>query len=974
METHGFELIRDEHIEELNTQAKLYRHIETGAEFLSMENDDENKVFGITFRTPPKDSTGIAHIMEHSVLCGSKKYPLKEPFIELVKGSLKTFLNAMTYPDKTTYPVASQNEQDFYNLVDVYLDAVLNPLIPKETLEQEGWHYELDEEGGDIQFKGVVFNEMKGVYSSPDSLLYRGTQQTLFPDNTYGVDSGGNPVNIPDLTYEQFKSFHETYYHPSNARIYFYGDDNPARRLELLETYLKGYTRLELDSSIQLQAALAAPQQAKEYYEAGEGDTSKKSMMTLSWLLPENTDHEQSMLLGILSYMLVGTPASPLRKALMDSGLGEELTGGGLAGHLRQMYFSTGLKGIAEDDAGQVEQIILTTLAQLAQEGFDPDLIEAALNMTEFHLRENNTGSYPRGLSLMIDVLSTWLHGHDPIEAARYEGPLQKTKQVLTSADQNTYISAPLQTLIQEHFLDNTHRVSFVLAPKEGVQKQQEEEELQRLQNAQKGMDEQALKDVLEHTQYLKKLQATPDAPEVLAKLPSLQLSDLDRQGKNIPIAVEEHDDAEILYHDLFTNQVIYLDIGFDLSTLKKEWLPYLSLFGKALVEIGTETEDEVQIAQRIRRKTGGIWPSSMLTKHVDSDAPIAKLFLRGKVAADKMDDLLDILHDLLLHVRLDNQKKFSQMVRRAKANVEASMIPSGHSVVNTRLSAKFSRISQLSEYMGGIHKLMFLRELAERVETDWEGVLTTLEAIRSHLINRSTALCNVTADSATWAHFKPKLKQFISALPHGEIRRQEWNFDSNLNHEGLIIPAQVNYVGKGANLYDLGYTYHASVSVITKFLRTSWLWEKVRVQGGAYGGMCQFSRRTGTFTFLSYRDPNILATLDAYDQSSTFLSKIELSDHELTRNIIGTIGDIDGYQLPDSKGYTSMMRHITGESDVFRQQLREEVLSTTAEHFRSFGDVLKTFNEQALVVVLGSKEALEEASQQQALELLKIL
>ncbi|KPV51572.1 peptidase M16, partial [Kouleothrix aurantiaca] len=407
MTTFGFELVEDRDIPEINTRAQLYRHAKTGAELLSLQNDDENKVFGITFRTPPSDSTGVAHILEHSVLCGSRKYPVKEPFVELIKGSLQTFVNAMTYPDKTCYPVASQNVQDFYNLIDVYLDAVFFPRLTPAVLQQEGWHYELDTPDGPLSYKGVVYNEMKGVYSSPDSVLGEQSQQVLFPDTTYSVDSGGNPRNILDLTFEQFTDFHTRYYHPSNSRIFFYGDDDPTERLKLLDAYLSEFERAEVDSAVALQSRFDEPRRVARTYAGTQEDGEKKAMLTLNWMLDEIADIETDLGLGILSYILIGTSASPLRKALIDSGLGEDLTGGGLNDSLRQMTFSVGLKGIDSHDADAVEALILQTLTQLAQAGIDPETVDAAMNTVEFSLRENNTGSFPRGIALMLRALNT---------------------------------------------------------------------------------------------------------------------------------------------------------------------------------------------------------------------------------------------------------------------------------------------------------------------------------------------------------------------------------------------------------------------------------------------------------------------------------------------------------------------------------------------------------------------------------------
>ena len=456
---HGFELLREEQIQELNSRARLYRHVQSGAQVLSLENTDENKVFGVAFRTPPADSTGIAHIMEHSVLGGSQKYPLKEPFVQLIKGSLHTFLNAFTWPDRTVYPVASTNLQDFYNLVDVYLDAVFHPLITPQHLDQEGWHYELEDPAAPLVYKGVVFNEMKGVYSSPDSLLYRAAQQSLFPDTTYGLDSGGDPRVIPQLTYEQFKRFHATYYHPSNAHVFFYGDDDPSERLRRLDEVLRTFAAQPVDGQIALQPRFAEPRTVVVQVPAdADSDFTKKAMVDVNWALPEITEPSLIMALSVLSYAVIGTQASPLRKALVDSGLGEDVMGG-LGSGLRQLTFSAGLKGILQADAPAVEALILDTLAQLAVDGIDPDMVEAAVNSIEFSLRENNTGSYPRGLSLYMRVLPNWLYGYDPFEPMHYELPLAVVKQRL-AAD-----STFLGQLIRTYLLDNTHRLTVVAEP-----------------------------------------------------------------------------------------------------------------------------------------------------------------------------------------------------------------------------------------------------------------------------------------------------------------------------------------------------------------------------------------------------------------------------------------------------------------------------------------------------------------------------
>jgi Zn-dependent M16 (insulinase) family peptidase len=606
--THGFEKVWVRETPELRTRAELLRHSKTGAEMLSLSNDDENKVFGITFRTPPLDSTGVAHILEHSVLCGSRKFPVKEPFVELLKSSLKTFLNAMTYPDKTCYPVASQNAKDLYNLVDVYLDAVLYPRLNPFVFQQEGWHFEVEEANGSLLYKGVVFSEMKGAYSSPENLLAELSQQSLFPDTPYGFDSGGNPDEIPRLTFDLFKAFHETYYHPSNARIYFYGDDDPEDRLRIVNEYLKDFEYRKVDSAVIRQRRLDQPRRmTRAFASGGNGEHGGKGMLTLNWLLEETLDAELNLAFHMLEYILLGMPGSPLRKALIDSKLGEDLAGEGLGSDIREMYFSTGLKGMDPEKADRVEALILDTLSSLVTKGIDPHNVEAAQNTLEFTLRENNTGSYPRGLALMLRSLSTWLYDGDPLALIAFESPLESLKKKI-STNRNLF-----EEMVDRYFLKNPHRTRLLLRPDPGMAKKQEESEKQRLADIRASMNPSDFDQVLATAAELKEIQTTPDSPEALATVPTLKLSDLSRFNKTIPLLPLKEKEAEILYHDLFTSGIAYLDLGFNLHALPQRTLPYLPLFGRALLEMGTETEDFVALSQRISRKTGGIRPTFTL-------------------------------------------------------------------------------------------------------------------------------------------------------------------------------------------------------------------------------------------------------------------------------------------------------------------------------------------------------------------------
>lgn len=956
---HGFELVSDRTIPELNTRARMWRHERTGAQFLSLENDDENKVFGITFGTPPTDSTGIAHIMEHSVLCGSRKYPVKEPFVELLKGSLKTFLNAMTYPDKTAYPVASQNAQDLYNLADVYLDAVFYPNITPYTLKQEGWHYELEDLDGALTYKGVVYNEMKGAYSDPEGLLYRRIEQALYPDTIYGVDSGGDPAEIPNLTYEQFKAFHERYYHPSNAMIYFYGDDDPEERLRFLDSYLKEFDRQEIALPIEEQPAFPAPRRTVYHYASGDGDDADRAMVAATWVVGDVLDTEQVMALSVLSHILIGTPASPLRKALIDSGLGTDLVGGGLEPDVRQMFFSTGLKGVAPQNIDQVEALILDTLRSLASEGIDPEMIEASMNTMEFALRENNTGAYPRGLILMMRALRTWLHGGDPLDMLSFEGRLSALKERL-AADPRLF-----EGMIERHLLNNTHRATVIMEPDPELGAQLEARERARLDEVYGRMSEDERRQVQEEMQTLKRMQETPDSPEALATIPSLTLEDLEPKIKTIPCEALTLAEMPALYHELFTNGIVYLDLGFNLYALPQDYLPYVNLFSRALLETGTATQDYVKLAQRIGRKTGGIRPAAFTSALPNDAAGIAWLFLRGKATVENTGELLAILRDVLTTARLDNRERFRQIVLEEKADQESSLVPAGHAMVSSRLKSRFTTADWAAEQMGGLEYLFFLRKLVDQIEQDWPSVQSALEAMREMLLNRSAMIVNVTLDRAGWDEVRPALEGFLSELPANARTLHPWQPPEMTGDEGLVIPAQVNYVGKAGNLYDLGYAYNGSAVVITNFLRATWLWERVRVHGGAYGGFCHFDRRSGVFGYVSYRDPNLLDTLHVYDQAGRFLRELDLPQDELVKGIVGAIGQLDVYQLPDAKGFTSLARYLLGETDEERQRIRDEVLGTTLDDFKRFGEVLEELASVGQIVVLGGADAIARANQQ---------
>lgn len=960
-----FELLREEYVKEISGTARLWRHKNTGAEVLSVINKDENKCFGVAFRTPPPDSSGVAHILEHSVLCGSEKFPVREPFVELLKGSLQTFLNAFTFPDKTCYPVASTNLQDFYNLVDVYIDAVFHPRISEDILRQEGWHVEAESADAPWVYKGVVYNEMKGAYSTPDSVLAEQSQQAVFPDMLYSLDSGGEPEAILGLTYEGFKNFHETLYHPSNARFFFWGDDPEERRLEILAAELARHQRKDVRSAIPLQPHRDTPRLIEVPYAAGEDED--RALFTVSWLLCETADVTAALTLEMLEHILEGLPGSPLRKALIESGLGEDMTGVGLETDLRQMYYSVGLKGLEPGDVAEAEMLIHETLAALAEDGIAPEAVEAAVNSVEFDLRENNSGRFPRGLSAMVQSLATWLYDGDPLAPLAWEAPLADIKGRLTKGEK------VFEDALRRYFLNNEHRATVVLLPDRTLGQRREDAEKAKLERIQAACSPEERAHLVAETRRLQEAQEKPDSPEALATIPGLALKDLPTRNTTIPLE-KRGEDIPFLLHDLDTSGVAYCSALLSLNAVPQRLMPLVPLLGRALTEMGTQQHDFVNMGMRIAAKTGGVWASPFLATTRETQRPLAYLSVGGKAVSTKVDDLFSLLQEILLEPNFDQRDRFSQMLLEAKARLEHGLVAAGHGAVSLRLRARYSVTGWLEELMGGVSHLQAVRELAHRVDTDWDSVLADLRELHSCIVRAPGMVLDCTADAATGGHVEKLSRTLAAALPqHAAPAAPAWQCPVLPATEAFVAPAQINYVGKGANLYQMGYRYDGSAQVILRYLRMGYLWEKVRVQGGAYGAFCSLDRLSGTLVQASYRDPSVQRTLRAYDEVGTYLCNFHPDARELTSAIVGAIGDLDTHMLPDAKGAASLARYLTGDTDEHRQTMRDQILATTGQHFRDFADMMEAVARKGSVCVLGGS-ATESAAAEEGWEVQKLL
>lgn len=966
MSSHGFILVKEEEVQELASKVKFYKHKKSGAELLSFVNNDENKVFGVSFRTPPADSTGVAHILEHSVLCGSEKYPVKEPFVELLKGSLQTFLNAFTYPDKTCYPVASANEADFRNLIDVYLDAVFFPVISEEIFRQEGWHLTAEKSQGPFSFKGVVYNEMKGAFSSPESVLNRYSLNALFPDTVYAQESGGDPAVIPDLTYEAFKSFHASYYHPSNGRFFFWGDDNEEDRLTQVGEVLNRFTAIELDSTIDKQKAWAEPRTDEVSFASSGND---KGMVVVNWLGPDVMEVYEGLALRMLDHILIGQPASPLRRALIESGLGEDLAGSGLTTELRQLTFDVGLKGVNPEKAKEIETLILKTLQELVDEGIPATYIEAGINTVEFELRENNTGRFPVGLAVMLRSLTTWLHDGDPLAPLRFEESLTKIKNAVAKKE-------PIfEELIKKWFLDNAHRLTVSLKPDAELSEKMSFEEKERVDAFITNFDDSGRKELVEKAEYLEKWQAEPDQEEDLARIPRLGLKDMPQDNQTIPYSWYDETMVPSMFHGLATGGIVYSELAFDLAGVENTKIPYLPLLGRAILEMGTKSKDFVELNMDIARKTGGIDSSCLFMSSVEEVGQSRERFiLTGKTTPDKLTDLFDLMVEVLLEADLDQKDRFLRMVLEEKARQEHRLIPAGHMVVASRLMSGFSHAGALSESTGGISYILFLRSLIDKIQEDWSLVLKDLEDLRDAIFTRSGLIINNTALEEQKKEIIPLVNSLASKLKEGaKLTPAQRDNRVLAGAEALIVPAQVNYAGKGINLFAHGYKWHGSARVILKYLRTGYLWENVRVRGGAYGCMCGLNRASGGLYFVSYRDPSILPTLKIYDDLANYLQNNEPQKAALDTAIVGAIGELDAYLLPDAKGRASFSRYLSGDSEELRQTMREEILNTQAKDFKTFGEAMMDLKDYGVVCALGG-DSLREVADDGGWDILPII
>lgn len=957
---HGFRIRRIEQVPEIRVTLYEGEHEKTGALLLHLHSDDRENLFSIGFRTPPRDSTGVPHILEHSVLAGSERYPLKDVFNELLKGSLQTFLNAFTYPDKTIYPVASQDRRDFFNLARVYADLVLRPRLRRETFLQEGHHLEFAADGTP-SLSGIVFNEMKGVYSSPESLMYKALQENLYPESPYAFDSGGDPERIPDLTYEQFREFHRTYYSPTNARFFLYGDIPIEAHLRFLNGILAGIGRVAVDSTIALQPRWSGPRSVHGQFPVGEDEeTAGKTTVNLAWMTAPNTDARRAMLLTIVADLLVGSAASPLRKALIDSRLGEDLSPlTGLERDLAQIAFAVGLRGTEPDRSPAIEALILETLQKVAAAGFDRELVEGTLHQIEFHGRELVRSAYPYGIVLMGRAYHTWLYDGDPLAELNFPRTIAAIRQEWGSRP------ALFQEVLRTELIENPHRLLSVMEPSRTYQREREEEAGQRLAALNASLTPEAKQALRAETEAMQRFQSEPDTPEAAATLPRLSPTEISREIETIPTEGLNIGGVPALRHELFANGIVYLDLSFDVSALPEELQPWLPLLGKLTTQMGAAGLTYEEMAKRISLKTGGLGAKLATGITADGTGDWQQLCISVKALTRNIDEAVAVVRDILTAGDLDDAARMQDLLLEKKNGLRASVVPSGHLFAQMAAAAELSRSGRRSEQWHGRTQLRFLTDKTEGFPAVAAEVRQALRQLREALFTRSRLRLNLTAEAEGLDRIEKAAEFLVGALPEGESPARPPAPARSPSDIGIAIPAQVCYVAKALTAPPYRDELAAPLYVLARFLSNGDLYRRIRVRGGAYGGACRYEPLGRLFAFFSYRDPHLSETLDHYREAVAAALASPIPAEELDKAVIGAVGALDRPLDPAGRGYTALIRDLSSLTDDDRRRFRSAVLDVTADQLRGAArQYFPAAEKEAVVAVCAAEDRLRKANE----------
>ena len=931
----AYEVVTEEELTDIHSRGWLLRHKKTGARVMLIENEDENKVFNIAFRTPPKDSTGVAHILEHSVLCGSKEFPLKDPFVELVKGSLNTFLNAMTYPDKTCYPVASCNDQDFQNLMHVYLDAVFYPDIYKreEIFRQEGWNYHLEQPEGPLKYNGVVYNEMKGAFSSPDEVLEREIMNHLFPDTTYGCESGGDPKNIPDLSYENFLNFHRTYYHPSNSYIYLYGNMDMEEKLAFLdEHYLSHFDYLDVDSTIQEQKAFESCQDVTLEYPVAENEGEEdNTYLSYNMVAGNAMDSQMAMAFEVLDYALLSAPGAPLKQALLDAKIGKDIYGSYDDGIL-QPYFTIVAKGSNPDKKEQFVSVIRQVLGDIVKNGIDQKAVEAGINYFEFRYREADFSSYPKGLMYSLDILGDWLY-----EEAH---PFAQVQQLAVFEN--------LKKAVKEGYFEELIR-KYLL-----------EEKLEAYRSS---LSDEELNAMVERTKALEAYQEAEEDPEALKCIPMLKRSDIKKEAGTFVNEELSVDDSLFLYHDVCTNGIGYVDLMFKTDSIAPEQIPYLGLLKSVLGYVDTEHYTYGELFNEINASTGGINCGVEVFDRADStDAFQAMFSVRGKALYPKLDFLFEMVEEILNTSKLDDTKRLYEIIAAVKSRAQVSLTGAGHSTAVLRSTAYSSSMAAFQDEMAGIGYYQFIEKLEKDFDQRKEETVKELRKLMKEILRPENFMISYTGERESLETVKKLAASVKAGLCTEPVEKYQEKLICVKKNEGFKTSGQVQYVAQTGNFKKKGLEYTGALEILKVILSYDYLWINLRVKGGAYGCMSGF-KRNGESYLVSYRDPHLKRTLDVYKGIPDYIRNFQADERDMTKYVIGTISGKDVPKTPQMKGAVSKNAYFCGVTEEMIQKERDQILNASVEDIHALAVIIEAVLAADQICVVGSESKVSEAS-----------
>lgn len=953
----AYELIKEKTVSDLNSKGLLYKHKKTGARVFVLSNDDDNKVFYIGFRTPPYDSTGLPHILEHSVLCGSVKYPVKDPFVELCKGSLNTFLNAMTYPDKTVYPVASCNDTDFKNLVDVYLDSVFNPKIyeHEEIFSQEGFRYEINDKDDELTINGVVYNEMKGAFSTPDDMMDREIFSTLFPDTAYGFESGGDPDVIPTLTYEKFLDFHSKYYHPSNSYIYLYGDMDVDEYLDYLDSdYLSHYEKEDIDSKLSFQEPFSDTKVIKkEYSITKDEETDDKTYLSYNVVIDTSLNRELYLAFQVIDYCLIGAPGAAITERLLKSGLVSDVDSVYENGIL-QPYYSIVAKGANEKDLDDFMGIIRDELSNAVSHGLDKDMIRAGINVFEFKYREADYGRYPKGLMYGLQALDSWLYDENEpflhIEA-------NSTYAYLKEQAETDYF----EKLIEKYLLNNKHSSIVVLKPKKGLTSKKDKELKEKLANYKKSLSDDDIDALVRKTHALKEYQEKEDSPEALMKIPLLKISDIKREIKRYEYAENMAGDVKTITHEIFTNGIGYVSLCFDISSMDKYYLPYAALMCNILSYMNTKNYTYTELTNKININTGGILTvAAVLNDYVEYEAYTPFIRVRVKTLYDKLPEAFDLMHELIINTDFSDENRLLELLNMLKARIQPSILSAGHLTAFKRALSYISESEKCKELLHGLDFYGFICSLIENYDDKKAEIIKTLNDVMRFSFRKENLIVDYIGEKKTYDKVFLLVNKISEKLYTDTVVLKEHEFKLEKLNEGLKTGAKVQYVAKVGNFRKNGLKPNGALHVLKVIMGYDYLWNNIRVKGGAYGCMSGFAHN-GMGHFVSYRDPKLKETLDVYDKAENYVKEFDCSKRDMTKYIIGTIAEFDTPLTPYDEGNASFMAYLSHKTNADKQRLRDEILTCDISKIRALSDYIREIISDDAICVIGSEDKIEE-------------